>query len=118
MSVRESFLEIIWLIKTCLTTFWFWLPILIALYGILEIWMFIAINPLTIFILPAIMSVYAVMIEDKRTEAHYHEIGDKRLSSAIRPVGSGPEFAADWDAQERVEEYLRVLLEKKDDYKD
>jgi len=116
MSFKESLLEIFWIVKTCLTTFWFWLPILIGLYVIVEVYMFVLINPLSILVLPAIISVYAVLIEDKRAKARYPEIGGKPRN-AIRPPGIGSEFSSNWNATERVEEYLRVLEKKEEEDK-
>ena len=31
---------------------------------------------------------------------------------AKHPIGTGPEFIAEWSATDRVEEYLRVLEDK------
>jgi hypothetical protein len=67
----ESLMEILFITKVCLTTFWFWLPILYAIYLFFQIWMFFFLHPLTIFILPTILLVYSILQEEKRFKARY-----------------------------------------------
>lgn len=108
MSLKESILEICWIIKTCLTTIWFWVPILVGAYVSIELWMFIVIHPLTILIAPILICIYAIAIQEKRTKSQLGLLKTKHLS-AVHPIGTGPEFITNWNAQERVEEYLRTL---------
>ena len=107
MNYKESFLEITWIIKTSLTTIWFWFPILVVLAPMIELWVFFMINPLLILILPAAVTVAALRIDAKRTRARYL-MGDKN-NPIIRPIGLGPEFLADWNDKEKVKEYLETL---------
>lgn len=110
MSNRETFLELIWIIKTCLTTFWFWVPVLIGLIPMFELWIILTINPLAAFALPAVVVAGVLIIDDKRTRAHY---GMGKDNHAVHPIGTGSEFLANWDAQEKVKEYLKTLDKKK-----
>ncbi len=68
---KRSVLEILWIIKTSLTTFWFWLPVLYAAYFYIQLWMIFIVHPLTIIILPTILSIYVVREEKKRKQARY-----------------------------------------------
>ena len=112
MSLKESFLEIWWVVKTCLTTIWFWVPILVGVYVSFEIWLFIFVHPLSILIAPVLIAIYAVTIQDKRARSQFGLLRARRLD-AKHPIGTGPEFIAEWSAQDRVEEYLRVLEDEK-----
>jgi hypothetical protein len=112
MNNRESFLEIIWIIKTSLTTFWFWVPVLVGIIPLFELWIIITFNPLAAFALPAVVAAGVLIIDDKRTRARY-QMGDKN-NPVIHPVGTGSEFLANWDAQKKVKEYLEAL-DKKDE---
>lgn len=104
MTIKENFLEIIWIIKTCITTFWFWVPIAVALIPPIEILIYVEINPLAIFVLPAIVVAIALILDDKRMKARYH---------FSKPVGLGDEFIANWNEKQKVQEYLEVLEDKK-----
>jgi hypothetical protein len=109
MSNREALLEIIWIIKTCLTTFWFWVPFFIGLIPLFTLWIILTINPMAAFALPAIVAVGALRIDDKRTKASLQKgKGDQ----AVHPVGTGSEFLANWDAREKIKEYLKTLDKK------
>jgi hypothetical protein len=110
--MKESISELLWLVKTSLSTFWFWLPILIALCGAVEMWMFVFIHPMTIFILPAIVAAYALFIEDRRIKGRYRAFGAKHGGEPF-PIGATLEFTPNWDAKQRVDEYLRVLEDEK-----
>jgi hypothetical protein len=112
MSLKESFLEIWWVVKTCLTTIWFWVPILVGVYVSFEIWLFIFVHPLSILIAPVLIAIYAVTIQDKRARSQFGLLRARRLD-AKHPIGTGPEFIAEWNAQDRVEEYLRLLEDEK-----
>lgn len=109
--MKESLLELFWLIKTCLTTFWFWLPILIALYGVVEIWMFVYIHPFSIFVLPTIVAAYALSIESRRKKAQYRPLGPGHVGAPF-PVGSTSEFTPNWNAEQKINEYLKTLDEE------
>lgn len=87
---KESVTEVLWIIKTCLTTFWFWLPALYAAYFYIQLWAIFFVHPLTIIILPAILGAYLVREEKKRNEARYQLSSTKRLE-ATYPSGEEPQ---------------------------
>jgi hypothetical protein len=104
MTIKENLLEIIWIIKTCLTTFWFWVPLLVGLTPVVEICVYVFINPLAIFVLPAVITAVALILDDRRSKARYRY---------GKPVGLGDEFIANWNEKQKVQEYLEVLDYKK-----
>jgi len=65
LKLFEEILEILFIVKVCLTSIWFWVPILYAVYSIFQIWILVYIHPLTILILPTALIVY-LLILDKR----------------------------------------------------
>ena len=67
-SFKESLKEILVVIKVCLTSFWFWLPPLFAIFLFIEIY-FLFVNPLLFIIGPTIIVIYALMWEEKRLKA-------------------------------------------------
>jgi hypothetical protein len=71
------------------------------------------IHPLTVFILPAILSVYSIILEEKRFKAKYGLAPDKRIS-ASHPLGSGPERLEGfrWDIDKALGEYEESVKEK------
>ena len=70
-TMKENVIEIIKIVKTCITTFWFWLPLLFAIYMYIQIWMIFAVHPLTIFIFPTILSIYLIHEREKRLKIIY-----------------------------------------------
>lgn len=109
---RESFLDVLWIVKSCLTTLWFWVPILFGVYVIVQLWMFFFLSPLSLFVVPAVICVYAVREEDKRTKAQY-ALPKTKLLGASHPIGAGPVSISNHDVEQSVEEYLRILEKKK-----
>jgi len=109
---KESFLEILWIVKGCLTTFWFWLPVLFYTYVFLQFWLFFYIHPLTLMILPAILFIYGLFLENKRIKSRYGLIKTKRLSVS-HPIFAGPEPINRPDVVELVEQYKDLLKNQK-----
>lgn len=111
---KDSLLEVLWIAKYCLTTFWFWLPILFMGYIFLQLWMMFFIHPLTAFVLPAILCVYALLQEEKRFKARYGS-GKAKLLSASHGLGESAEEISGfrWEVERSVEEYERLLREDK-----
>jgi uncharacterized membrane protein len=69
LKLFEEIFEILFIVKVCLTSFWFWVPILYAVYSIFQIWMLVYIHPLTILILPTALIFY-LLILDKRKKTY------------------------------------------------
>jgi len=116
-SSKESFIEILVIIRACLTSFWFWLPVLYCVYFWMQIWLIFWVHPLTILVLPIVLSIYAIIQEEKRAKAFYELNGIKYLSSS-HPIGEGPKAKLfNWKVEKYVKEYEK-LLKKKQEQKD
>ena len=112
MSLKESLLEVLWILKSCFTTVWFWIPILYAIYAVIQLWLIFCVHPLTLFIVPTILCIYAIREEEKRLNLQYNLPKIKRLES-FHPIGIGPQFISDSDIEQRIEEYVYLVEKKK-----
>jgi hypothetical protein len=70
-NLTDSLIEILTVIKTCLTTIWFWLPILYVFVFLFHLWMMFYIHPLTLFLFPSALAIYSVYVDNKRTKTRY-----------------------------------------------
>lgn len=111
-SVKEEIYEILYFVKTCLTSFWFWLPVLFAIFMYSQLLIFLFIHPLLLLVAPAIISIYA-LLEKKRLRAQY-EMGESKILSASDPLGTRPHAPTSRnDIEKMIEEYTHFLKEKK-----
>lgn len=111
-SIREDIYEILYLVKTCLTSFWFWLPALFAIFMYGQLLIFLFIHPLLLLVAPTIISIYAILQEKKRLKALY-ETTDRKILSASDPLGTRPHTPTSKNnIEEIVEEYVRFLKKK------
>lgn len=110
--IKEEIYEILYLVKTCLTSFWFWLPALFAVLIYCQLLIFF-IHPLLLLIAPTIISIYALLQERKRFKVRF-EMGERKMLSASDPLGTRP-YAPTYkkEIEEIVEEYARFLKEKR-----
>jgi hypothetical protein len=110
---KEDIVETFLLIKVCLTSFWFWVPVLYAAYLFIQIWMFIAIHPLTLFILPSALAIYSLKQEKKRMKAQYG-IQDGEHARILRPYSLIPQELKGfkWDIEKSLEEYQKMTKKK------
>lgn len=108
-DVKEDIVETFLLIKVCLTSFWFWLPVLYAAYFFIEIWLFVVVHPLTILVLPAALAVYACVLEEKRMKSLY-EIRNKKTSETLRQYALIPHELRgfSWNVEKSLDEYLQI----------
>lgn len=106
-DIKDQIVEILWLIKTCLTTVWFWLPTLYAAYFYIQLWMIFNIHPLTILILPAILGAYLTIEEKRRMEAKYQISSSANRTRTLKLCGSEglQHMSLPWKIQNRIEEY-------------
>jgi hypothetical protein len=112
-TLKEAIADTFFTTKVCLTSFWFWTPILYAGYYFIQMWMFICVHPLTILILPIALSVYMVFQEEKRTRLQYGL--DKKENLPIRnPLNSQELLIFERDMERCTEEYRK--LEEKSGY--
>lgn len=116
-SFKESFYEILEIVKVCLTSFWFWFPILYGVYFFFQIWLIFCVHPLTILIVPIILSIYLILQEEKRAKDFY-DLHESKYLSASRTIGAGPETKTfKWEVEESVKEYAESLKKKQKEQK-
>ena len=110
---KESFLEVLLITEVCLTSFYFWLPVLLWAYLFFQLWMMFAIHPLTILILPAILAIYTIILEEKRFKAQ-HKLANTKCIMALHPIGAHPEPPSfKWDVEATLKEYVKLLKKNK-----
>jgi len=110
---KDDFMEIMLVIKVCLTTIWFWVPVLFASYFYLQLWMIFFIHPLTILIGPAALSIISLIYEEKRIRIQYG-LEEIKILSASDPIGASPRWKRiRWDIEKAVMEYKKALKKKK-----
>lgn len=105
-NFKESLLESFLIIKTCLTTFWFWLPVLLTAYMWIQLGMMFYISPLAALIVPSILIVYALVRENRRTKALYGLDG-------MQSEDSGKKLLSEVEIRRLVSEYNVMLKNKK-----
>jgi hypothetical protein len=115
-SLKEEIYEILYLVKSCLTDFWFWLPVLFMIFLYSQLVIFFFIHPLLLLVAPTILSIYALMREKKRLKSRY-DLDRGKVLLASDPTGTLPHPAdSKFNAQQVVEDYVGYLnrKEKKD----
>ena len=110
----ESLFEVLLITKACLTTFWFWLPPLFAAYMYFQLWMIFFIHPLTILIVPVVLAIFAMIINEERVKAQYG-LDKVKLLKVSDPLGAGATWKkVRWDVEKGVREYKLSLKMRKD----
>jgi hypothetical protein len=79
-----------------LSSKWLWLMVGFGVYFILQVWLMLAISPLVLLILPAILVVYLIMSEDKRMAAQYS------LKKQVVDT-------TQWNVAKSVDEYIKTI---------
>jgi len=105
-NFKESLLESLLIVKTCLTTIWFWVPVLLAAYMWVQLGMMFYISPLAALIVPSILIVYALIHENRRTRALYG-------LDSMQSEDSGKKLLSEVDIRKLVSEYNVMLKNKK-----
>jgi hypothetical protein len=105
-NLKESISENLLIIKTCLTTLWFWIPVLFAVYLWVQLGLMFYISPLVAIIVPSILIVYAIIHEDKRTKALYGLESEQSKDS-------GKKLLSDVDMKRLVNEYNVMVTNRK-----
>lgn len=98
------------LTKAILTSFWFWLPIIFAAYMFFQLYL-MCIHPLLLLIGPAVITIYALLWEEKRVKAKYG-IKDVRVLRASEPMFSLPRPLTRKENVESLVEEYKALLEQ------
>gem|GEM_PF-1527497 len=111
-KLKEDTVEILIIVKACLTSIWFWVPVIYAIYFYMQIWLIFCVHPLTLLILPSILLTYLIIREEKNANRYYKLYKVKYLS-ASHPLGSGPEVKSfKWDVEKVIKEYENILKKK------
>jgi hypothetical protein len=111
-SIADSFTEIVSIAKTVLSTVWFWVPIVYALYFIVQLWLIFYVHPLTAFAAATLIGVYAIQLEGKRAMARY-SLKKTMFLSATHPFSEGPKPVDEQETElERMVEEYEILLRK------
>ena len=79
-----------------LTSKWLWLMVGFGVYFVLQAWLMVAISPLVLLILPAILIVYLIVSEDKRTASRYSL--KKKVVDTTQ-----------WNVSKSVDEYVKTI---------
>ena len=112
----ESIKEIWAIVKACLTCFWFWVPVLFSAFLYLELYLLISF-PVACIVILGVFIVLALYWEDKRAKAKYG-IKDVRVLLSSEPLFTTPRRVSKKDMSELVDEYKRLLREKKETKKE
>jgi hypothetical protein len=109
----DSVREVLWITRSTVSTFWFWLPMIYFVYIIVQLWLVFYVHPLTLAIVPVAMVVYGVRMEEKRIRIRYGLHKTKRLSGT-QGIGASPEPVkeAEWKIQQAVDQYTKLLRDK------
>lgn len=115
----ESLSEVLWIAKNTITTFWFWVPIIYMGYVLLQLWAMFYIHPLTLAILPAVLIVYGVRLENKRFKLRFG-LGKSKRMTANRGLGGElePVKEFEWKVEQAVEQYEQLLKEEEANHKE
>ena len=113
-NLADSAIEILAIVKACLTTFWFWVPVLFSVSFYLNLLLMFAIHPLVILALPIVLVVFAMIQEEKRVKAQYG-LDEVRVLKASHGLGEGPVYERKtWDVEKAVKDYEESLKKKEE----
>lgn len=116
-GLKEDIFDMLCLVKACLTSFWFWLPILFTIFLYSQFLIFFFIHPLLLLVVPVLISIYALHQENKRLKTRY-KIEDGKVLLASDPLGTKPHFPnSKFNLEQKVEDYMNLLKMKKKEKK-
>jgi hypothetical protein len=115
---KNGFVEVVWIAKNTLSTFWFWFPIVYMAYVLVQLWLMFYVHPLTLAILPITLIIYGIRLEEKRVKLRYG-LGKKRVK-AVNAMGTPPELVdqKQWILEQSVEQYTEMLKGRKRENKE
>lgn len=105
-NFKDSIVEAMLIVKACLSTFWFWVPVLFSAYMWVQLWIMFYIHPLTLAIVPSFLIIYALIQEDKRINAQYKLSGKQSTDT-------GKKLLSEVDIRKLVSEYNDMLKNDK-----
>lgn len=109
-SLKESTREILVIIKVCLTSFWFWLPTLFAIFLYVELYL-LFVNPLLFLIGPIAIIIYALIWEEKRLKAQY-DLKEVKIVRSSDPLFTPPRRQKVPEVDQLLEEYKKLIKRK------
>jgi hypothetical protein len=79
-------------------------------------WLLVAVHPLTILILPAIISTFLVITREKRMKAQYG-IDDGKPKRSLTPFSltTRERASSSWDVEKALEEYKKMMKDQEED---
>jgi len=115
---KNTVVEVVWIARNTLSTFWFWLPIIYFAYILVQLWLMFFVHWLTLAILPVTLIIYGVRREEKRVKLRYGL--DKKRFKAGNAMGSPPEPVDQetWQVERAVEQYEELLKGQKKEQQD
>lgn len=114
-TMKDDIYEALVTAWVCLTSFWFWLPVMYGGYIVLQIWLLVAVNPLTILILPAIISALLIITREKRMKTQYGIADGKPKSLQPFSLTPGERANVSWDVEKALEDYKKLMRKKEKD---
>ena len=111
-NLKSEIKEILWIVKNCFTTFWFWLPALFYVLLCFELYLIGCVNPLLALIIPTILVVYALSDEKRRMKLQYGLKSLKEEPYSLKVAGYLRPFR--WRVEKSVEEYEELLKKDKE----
>lgn len=67
-SFKDSVIEVLLIVKACITSFWFWLPVLFSIYMCLQLYL-MAINPILLIVGPLVLTLFALILDQKMAKS-------------------------------------------------
>jgi hypothetical protein len=107
-SLKDSLLDALAIIKAALTTFWFWVPTLFAVFLYVELYLLI-VNPFLFLVGPVTIILYALYWEEKRVKAQYGATDFKVMHSSNPLFATPRKISTQEEIDELVEEYQKLL---------
>jgi hypothetical protein len=102
-ELKEEVLEMHMIAKANVSTIWFWVPVLFALYIPFQMYLML-VNPLLLAIAPAVLIVYLTYEEERGFRAKY------KLGAAYTKTAGEPVF---WDIERLITESRNKKTKKK-----
>jgi hypothetical protein len=104
--------DIFWIVKNCLTTFWFWLPVLFYILLCFELYLIACVNPLLALVVPSVIVAYALTDEKRRLKLQYglNSLKEEPYTLKIR---NGLE-SFHWKIEKSVKEYEELIKKEKE----
>ena len=111
-ELKDSFLEIFYLMTAIFTTIWFWIPVLFSALLYFQLWMMFFIHPVTVLVVPIILVVYMVIDEERRVRAQYGLDQKKRKWGFHLFSLEQNEKGFKWDQEKAIEQFEQIIKKK------